>query len=177
MSLPTSLLCVICVANFEAFACLHCMSFIIFSCFLLCRTGTSFILRLPCKSESDFQVKVVGRRLANHMIAQVTAKSVNECYQKCEDQDGCKSVNYRGVSSENCQLNKKIRETAERKDFEASDSWEYHATSYNTTNVRNIHYHVFFVPQYIASFWNTWLYAWASLVINLAPQHCFYCLL
>ena len=132
------LICAFCVANFEAFACLHCMSFVIFSCFLLCRTGTSFILRLPCKSESDFQVKVVGRRLANHMIAQVTAKSVNECYQKCEDQDGCKSVNYRGTGGENCQLNKKFRETAEGSDFEVSDGWEYHATSYNTTNVSNI---------------------------------------
>ena len=79
----------------------------------------------------------MGRKLANHSIAQVTVKTVNECHKRCEGQNGCKSVNYRGVGSENCQLNKEIRETAQGSDFEVSDSWDYHATSYNTTNVCN----------------------------------------
>ena len=144
VSLLTSPICAICVRNFTAFACLH-RKFCHFSCLLLWHTGTSYILRLSCKSESDFQVKVVGRKLANHSIAQVTAKSVSECYQKCEGHHGCKSVNYRGIGSENCQLNKKIKETAQESDFEVSDSWEYHATSYNATNVSNVYCYVFFV--------------------------------
>ena len=101
--------------------------------------GTSFILRLPCKIESNFQVIVEGRKLANYVMKQVTVKTVNECYQKCEDQNGCNSVNYRGIGSDNCQLNKRIRETVQESNFEVSDSWEYHATNYNTTNVSNVY--------------------------------------
>ena len=101
----------------------------------MCHVSSGIILRLPCKTESNFDVIIDGRKLVNHLIGQKTVNTVDECYRSCEDQDGCRSVNFRQVGNDNCQLNKNIRETASESEFEVSDTWTYHATRHNKTNV------------------------------------------
>ena len=111
-----------------------------FSLFILYHSCTGHILRLPCKTESNFEVIIKGHRLTNHVIEQSTVKTVHECYERCENQNGCKSVNYREFGDSNCELNKKFKESALVSEMEASDTWTYHSTNYSTVNVRSEFY-------------------------------------
>ena len=95
-------------------------------------------MRLPCKTEANFTVKVQGHVLKNCIIGESSAAMVEQCFENCEDQQGCKSINYKDGGEKNCQLNSKVKEAALASEFGADGVWTYYATNYNTTNVNYI---------------------------------------
>ena len=98
----------------------------------------SMILRLPCKNEGSFSVIQNKSRLINHIIANHTVKTVDECHEKCEDNKKCRSVNHKKFGYGNCQLNSRIKEEGNSTDFLLDDQWTYYATDYAAKNVSRI---------------------------------------
>ena len=94
-----------------------------------------WVVQLPCKSETNFTVKVQGHVLRNHIIGERSVSKVEQCFENCENHEGCKSVNYKDGGEKNCQLNSKVKEVVSASDFAADGVWTYYATNYNTTNV------------------------------------------
>ena len=106
-----------------------------FSLFGLLFMVESWILRLPCKTEANFKIKVKDYSLANNIIHARSVPSVAQCFAECEKNNLCKSVNYKETGSENCELNNKIKEKADASNFIIRLQWTYYATSYDTKNV------------------------------------------
>ena len=98
----------------------------------------SMILRLPCKNEGSFSVIQNKSRLINHIVANHTVKTVDECHEKCEDNKKCKSVNHKKFGHGNCQLNSRIKEEGKWTDMLLDDQWTYYATDYRAKNVRRL---------------------------------------
>ena len=94
-----------------------------------------WIVRLPCKTEANFTVKVQGHILRNYVIGEGSALKVDQCFENCEDHHGCKSINYKDGGEKNCQLNSKVKEAVSASHFAADGAWTYYATDYNTANV------------------------------------------
>ena len=100
-----------------------------------------WILRLPCKTESNFEVKLEGHILKNCVLEESSVTSVEQCFEKCENHAKCKSVNHKQAGENNCQLNSKLKEVSPAIDFAASSSWTYYATNHSRTNVCDLVFH------------------------------------
>ena len=95
----------------------------------------SWILRLPCKTEANFKIKVKDYSLANNIIDALSATSVAQCFADCENNQLCKSINYKETGSNNCELNNKIKEKVDASNFISRNQWTYYTTSYDAKNV------------------------------------------
>ena len=120
--------------------------------------AATFILRLPCKYEGHFSIKVHATKLINSLIARHTVKNVHECYEKCEANPGCRSINHRDFGDNNCHLSNKIKEEMISKNVVLEDFWTYYATDYNKSNVR-----------YTNFVFNLYLFEYVICYKNLRP--------
>ena len=74
-------------------------------CSLAILVSRCCILRLPCKIEASFGVSATDRALINNNIRSYTVNNVQQCFYKCtDDHNGCKSVNYKQLGLDSCNL-------------------------------------------------------------------------
>ena len=107
----------------------------IFSLSWCCILTSCRILRLPCKTESNFSVISKDSKLLNHVLKTLTVTSVAQCFAECEIHKDCKSVNHAGTNSLNCQLNSKVKQEISSANFATtSPGWTYYATNYSSSN-------------------------------------------
>lgn len=106
-----------------------------FSLFGLLFVVESWILHLPCKTEANFKIKVKDYALTNSIIHARSVTSAVQCFEECENNNLCKSVNYRETGNSNCELNNETKERVAASNFIIRSDWTYYATRYDTKNV------------------------------------------
>ena len=99
------------------------------------KTMHSWILRLPCKEEGQFDVISRDQSLLNNLLESLTVSSLEDCFESCRLRIGCKSVNHKNTGENNCELNSKTAIEGSSGDLQPNASWTYYATNYSKKNV------------------------------------------
>ncbi|XP_065069819.1 uncharacterized protein LOC135694873 [Rhopilema esculentum] len=85
-----------------------------------------WILRLPCKTEANFNISAVGYALEHNVLMKLTLP-LDECRENCIYTAYCKSFNHKQSGLENCELNSETNVTKPTNLVQKSD-WTYFAT-------------------------------------------------